>query len=253
MSTTKGYTNTESYVLPSKGRIYSVPVNPVIELRSMTTEDEQRRLSPSENPNKVLSEIIEECIVGEKPAVHVYDMCLGDFNFLLHKLRVVTYGSKYKMDVTCPSCKKHHIMEADLDTIEVHEYEDEIDNLKTITLPRSGKKIGLKVTTPRILDEISARCKELRRKNPSGWDPSFKVSLQYMIDTIDGEKADPLKLEMFVGNLDMLDANYLRQKSAVLNGKVGLDTKIAAKCGECGNEFFTSFRYGDEFFGPTID
>jgi hypothetical protein len=85
------YTIMEGYELPSKGKIYSDSVNPHVELRSMTARDEMKRLSPSSTPLKTLADIIEGCCI-EKPKVHVYDMALGDYEFLLHKLRIVTYG-----------------------------------------------------------------------------------------------------------------------------------------------------------------
>ena len=97
------YTIAEGYTLPSKGKIYTETVNPNIELRSMTAREEMRRLSPSSTPLKTLADIIEDCCI-EKPAVHVYDMSLGDYEFLLHKLRIVTYGEDYKVSLRCPEC-----------------------------------------------------------------------------------------------------------------------------------------------------
>ena len=98
------YTIAEGYTLPSKGKIYTEKmVNPHIELRSMTGREEMRRLSPSSTPLKTLADIIEDCCV-EKPAIHVYDMSLGDYEFLLHKLRIVTYGEDYKVALRCPDC-----------------------------------------------------------------------------------------------------------------------------------------------------
>ena len=38
------YTIAEGYELPSKGKIYSVAVNPHVELRSMYERDEMKRL-----------------------------------------------------------------------------------------------------------------------------------------------------------------------------------------------------------------
>ena len=40
-------TITEDYSLPSKGKIYGKQFDPAIKLRSMTGEDEMKRLSPS--------------------------------------------------------------------------------------------------------------------------------------------------------------------------------------------------------------
>ena len=47
------YTIAEGYELPSKGKIYSVAVNPHVELRSMSARDEMKRLSPSSTQFKI--------------------------------------------------------------------------------------------------------------------------------------------------------------------------------------------------------
>ena len=46
------YTIAESYTLPSKGLVYEKPVNPKVTLRSMTVEEEMKRLAPSELPDR---------------------------------------------------------------------------------------------------------------------------------------------------------------------------------------------------------
>lgn len=77
------FTITEDCTLPSLGLVYSKPVNPNVKLRSMTTEEEMRRLAHTERPYKVLCDIIEDCIVGDKLGISVYDVCLGDYQYLL--------------------------------------------------------------------------------------------------------------------------------------------------------------------------
>lgn len=62
----QNYTIAESYVLPSKGLIYDKEVNPKIKLRSMTTEEEMRRLSPSDTPYKTMCDIIESCMLEKR-------------------------------------------------------------------------------------------------------------------------------------------------------------------------------------------
>ena len=248
------YTISETFTLPSLGKIYSEPINPEIELRSMTTRDEMRRTSPSEHIYKPLCEMIEGCIVGQKPKVHVYDMCLGDFVFLLHKLRIVTYGSEYKLKVRCPSCGEVVTGTTNLSEEVVKEWDDSVlDNL-VFTLPKSGKKIRLKYTTPRMLDEIQAE-KNRRIKKAGGLmelDPSLSLTAQAIIDTVDGEKLSVTKLETFVDNLNAYDLKFLFKKSEEINERVGLDTSIVVKCGQCGYEIVTSFRLEPEFFNPVV-
>lgn len=110
----------ETFTLPSKGQIYDKPINPEITLRSMTTMDELKRLSPSDLPYKNMCELIDDCIVG-KTELSSYDMCIGDYQFLLHKLRIATYGTDYNMVVQCPNCASVEEKVFNLEELEILE------------------------------------------------------------------------------------------------------------------------------------
>ena len=251
----ENYTISETFTLPSLGKIYAEPINPEIELRSMTTRDEMRRTAPSEHIYKPLCEMIEGCIVGQKPKIHVYDMCLGDFIFLLHKIRIVTYGSEYHLKVRCPNCGEIVDGVTDLNKEVVHEWDDSILENLTVTLPKSGHKIKLNYTTPRMLDEIQAE-KNRRLKKATGVGPEadlgLSLTLQALIDTVDGEKLTPTKLETFVDTMLAYDLKYLLAKSDAINEGVGLDTDLIVKCERCGYDIVTSFRLEPEFFNPSV-
>jgi hypothetical protein len=132
------YTIAEGYELPSKGKIYETKVDPQVELRSMTARDEMKRLSPSNTQFKKLADIIEGCMI-EKPKVRVYDMALGDYEFLLHKLRIVTYGPEYKIAVGCPFCGNTFEGNANLEQLQILEFDEErFKELQTFSLPVSG-------------------------------------------------------------------------------------------------------------------
>ena len=75
------YTIAQDFVLPSKGLIYNQSVNPNVKIRSMTTAEEMKRLAYTETPYKLMSEIIDDCLVT-KPGISAYDMCLGDYQFI---------------------------------------------------------------------------------------------------------------------------------------------------------------------------
>ena len=248
------FTISETFTLPSLGKIYDEPINPEIELRSMTTREEMRRTAPSELMYKPMCDMIEACIVGKKPTVHVYDMCLGDYVFLLHKLRIVTYGSEYRLKVRCPNCGKYVNGVTDLNKETLQEWDDSIlDNLD-VTLPKSGHKIKLHYVTPRMLDEIQAE--KARRLSKASGDVDMNIALpltvQAIIDTVDGEKLSPAKKEKFVNDLLCYDLNFLLSKSEAVNEKIGLLPDIVVKCSSCGYDIVTSFRLESEFFNPTL-
>lgn len=154
----------ETYTLPSKGMIYGNPFNPEITLRSMTNAEDMRLSGFSDNEYKKLCEVIEACIVGDKPPVHVYDMCIGDFEFLLHKLRIVTYGSKYPLTQQCPNCGEVVRYEISLDDLEVIEYNAESIGNREIILPMTNTKVKICFSTPRTKDLIKEKAREYKRR-----------------------------------------------------------------------------------------
>ena len=77
------YTIKEDFTLPSHGKLYDTQINDNISLRSMTTLEEMKRLAPSEHPYKMMSEVIDDCLI-DKPGISAYDMCIGDYQFLLY-------------------------------------------------------------------------------------------------------------------------------------------------------------------------
>ena len=246
------YTIMEGYELPSKGKIYSDNVNPHIELRSMTARDEMKRLSPSSTPLKTLADIIEGCCI-ETPAVHVYDMSLGDYEFLLHKLRIVTYGVDYKVSLRCPECGEVIETVAKLDQLNVREYEDdEIKQLQTFTLPKSNRLVTLNFLTPRMVEEMEVKVKDMKRRYKNATiDFETLVRLLTNIDLIDGEKKTETELENIVTNLPALDLQKILNNIDKLNQKIGLDNILYLTCPKCGEEVTTFFRFGPEFFRPT--
>lgn len=248
------YTISEEYVLPSKGLIYAKPIDPNVKLRSMTTREEMKRQSPTTTPYKVLSEIIEACCIV-KPAISVYDMCLGDYEYLLHKLRVVTYGPEYKMAVGCPHCGEMQDTSINLDDLAVKEFDKvEVDNLMCITLPVSKKLITLNYQTPRMLDEIDLKVKEFKKRNKTVTiDPTPLIRLKTFIDLVEDKKLNDSELENFVMNLPAKDKLFIEDRVEKLSSAVGLDATCIVTCDKCGGEILTFFRFGPEFFRPSID
>ena len=229
------YTIMEGYELPSKGKIYTETLNPHIELRSMTARDEMKRLSPSSTPLKTLADIIEGCCI-EKPAVHVYDMSLGDYEFLLHKLRIVTYGEDYKVALRCPDCGEAIEAVAKLGHLNVKEFDDdEVKNLQTFSLPKSGHIVTLNFLSPRMVEEMEVKVKDMKRRYKNATiDFETLVRLLTNIDLIDGEKKSEHDLENIVTNLPALDLQKLLNNIDKLNQQIGLDNILYLTCPKCG-------------------
>jgi len=249
----QNYTIAEDYYLPSKGLIYDTPVEPRVELRSMTARDELKRTNPSSTPFKKMADIIEGCMIT-KPAVHVYDMALGDYEYLLQKLRVVTYGSEYKLSLVCNNCGELIDATTDLDNLEVKEFDQaKFEELRAFELPASKNKIEIYFQTPHMLDYIEATVKELKNK------PAYKnaeidintfVLLKTIINTVNGTKLSTTELETFINTLPAKDMIKILNNIDRLNACVGLNTKFIVSCDKCGGEVSASFHFSPEFFRP---
>lgn len=251
----KRYTIAESYELPSHGLIYEGKnIKTDLKLRSMTTMEEMKRQSPSQRPLKNLAEIIDDCLI-DKPGISSYDMCIGDYEFLLHKLRIVTYGPEYEMLVECQACGNIEEIKYDLNEEKVLDFDKaKFDQLLSLHLPKSDKDITLKFQTPRILDDIEVKAAEFTKKNKdAGYDPRKLLTFQYAIDTVDGEKKKPFDLETFIKNLPAADSNLLEARIGKINKQIGLNTTFSYVCNKCGFDNTTFFRFGRKFFRPEVD
>lgn len=243
----------KNITLPSMGQIYEVPFDPTVSMRSMTIADEMRRLQITDDTYRSLAGIIDDCLEIKLP-ISSYDLCMGDFEFLLYKLRVVSYGPEYKLGLSCPYCGELTQAEISIDDLDLFEYNDDILELKEITLPRSGDKLKLKFQTPRMVDQAARERKEMKKRFPDlKGDPSILIMLSLSIEEVNGKPMGKTALQEYIKSLEMLDINYIVQKLDKLNSSIGVDKLVLAKCSNCGNELTGQFRLTNEFFSPSLD
>lgn len=249
------FTITEECSLPSGGLVYGKTINPNFKIRSMTTEEEMRRLARTERPYKLLCDIIEECIVGEKPGISVYDMCFGDYQYLLQKLRIATYGPDYKIIGYCPHCGAENPETINLGEMELKYLTKEsfIEGLM-VDLPVTGKRVEMRLQTPRSLDDIALKRKELMNKQPlMESDPTIMFTLKALIHKIDGEIPEFVRLENMIRQLPMRDSNKILNAAKKINDSFGYNMSLRFGCKECGLDYNSTFRITSEFFGPSED
>lgn len=248
------FTIANEYQLPSKGIVYNRDMSPSFKLRSMTTMEEMKRLNHSDKPNKNMAEIMDDCLVDDI-GMSAYDLCVPDFQFMLNKLRIVTYGPSYKLSCTCPWCGTPNVQTVNLDDMKVVEFDEgTYTKYSEFELPVCHKIVTLKMQTPRILDTIATRVKEAKKKNTGfDGDPTLLFTLEELIDTIDGVQPQRFKLTEFLKNMSMRDTNMIVKSAEKLNESFGLDKSLEHTCSVCGLDFTGNFRTSSEFFGPSID
>lgn len=248
------YTIAEEYTLPSQGKIYNVPFDPKVRLRSMTIQEVMRRQNKTKSNNAILCEIIDDCLVTKLP-ISCYDLAYPDYEYLLHKLRVVTHGTNYPIEVGCPHCDSYQKVDINLDELQFKEVDMEEFNKHLIfKLPTCGKEIKLRIPTARLDDTIENKISEFEKMAPDNeldMTPVFR--LETMIDTVDGSKMSYIELQELIKHLSYADYNYIDQKIDKLKTCFGLNKKIDLKCKKCGGDFSTFFRFTTEFLRPQID
>lgn len=240
----------EKVCLPSKGLVYEEDVNPEIELSSMKTKHEMMRLSATDGNQKVMANIIDDCIVSDM-GISSYDLCLGDFQYLLYKLRVVTFGPEYEMQCRCPYCGFENTVTLNIDELNVNEYSDSIIDLLEMDLPISGNHIKLTMQTPRILDRINSRIKETnQRRRNSDENLTVLYTILSCIEEIDDEPIEIVTAENWVRELPLADSNAILYRINELNDCLGIELDSLTTCKICRSTFLAPFRVNDSFFRP---
>jgi hypothetical protein len=119
-------------------------------------------------------------------------------------------------------------------------------------LPKCGRTVTLKFTTPRITEEMEVKVKEMKRKYKNATiDFDTLVKLLTAIDYVDGEKKPEHELEDFITKLPAMDLQKLLNNIDKLNTLIGLENILYVDCPKCGEEITSFFRFGPEFFRPT--
>jgi len=246
------YSIYETYELPSKGELYNKKFNIGIKLRSMTGLEEKKRLSQPKALYDIMSSIIDDCTINKEKSS--YDMHVGDFQFLMYKLRIVTYGNEYGVTTMCPNPTCGHMQDnlVDLDKLEVFEFKQDMEKYLTVKLPKCGKTVKLRMLTPRILDQIEIRAREIKKKSENYiGDPRLLLTLEAMIETVDGETLSPAQLTKFIEDGYMQDLNMIDKSMRKIN--IGINNICETTCKNCGLIYKYELPITGEFFGPSID
>jgi hypothetical protein len=105
-----------------------------------------------------------------------------------------------------------------------------------------------------MLDEVNSRTKELKNKSSNkSLDAALLFTVEGLIDTVDGERLDPVMREKFVRTLPMMDTNYIIKHAQKLVESFGIVPYVEGTCSLCGLDYTSSFRFTSEFFGPSVD
>jgi hypothetical protein len=246
----------ETYTLPSKGLLYEgIPSE--ITLRAMTTFEEKTRLSTN-SFFKTMPMIINACIVdNDNLKIDAAKLSLFDMYFLMYKLRVVTYGPEYKLNLQCPTCEGNVDVIVNLDDLKCNEITSADDPhahepFSIGKLPVSGDSIECRYLTASDMIDIEREAKMIKKNSPLYvGEPDYLLSLQKKIVTINGEKLPPFRVQKYVETMNSKDGLYIDNRNAEIN--LGIQLSCIETCPKCLGDIEFILPMTSEFFRPTYN
>lgn len=243
----------ETITLPLKGITTLQENEQVIEsitIRAMTTVEEKLRLS-STNGSMIIPNIIKSCIIDPEN-VDVMNMNMIDVNYIMYRLRALTYGSDYTVDAPCANERRYVSVTVNLNDINV-EYAPEgfTGEFELPSLPVSNDVITCKVTSPRDLQKTEKECQRILNKFPEYvGDPELIIKWVYRITKINGDDVDTTKIRAYIETMHARDFAFLEDKYEKELSKYGMDLNMMEVCPKCGETLEFRLPVTAEFFRP---
>lgn len=240
-------TITETYYLPSKGRLDGIPNNGQVVLRQMTTHEEKMRTGSSGSFWKVMSTIINRCIVEPK-GLDSYKLTMPDFIFLMYKLRIVTYGNNLPVMTKCPHCKrKNKDLTMNLDNLKVVEIPSKLKEPIEVSLPKSKLNLECKMLRVFEYDQSESEAEKQLEENPSlAADLVSTLRLCRQVKKINGETFSETELRMILDKLPAADSSVLEE--SLDKWDFGLDLTVEVECPYCNKKYAIKAMAGPDFF-----
>jgi len=236
--------------LPSKGILYKEDNIPsTFSLRGMKTREE--KILYVSQGGDVFKRILRNCIVSPEN-VDINKLIAADEMFLVLQLRMVTYGDEYRVEATCPYCKKKSVYKLKLSDFEIHYLDDDFKEPIEFKLPRSGDTLAIRL----LRNEDSEFVDRFAKKHAKQFGLDYR-EVQYVarmakyIKTINGEPVDFHDALAYVDDMSSMDsAKFWTVVDKIL---VGVDDTATVTCNECGEVFDFPLPITKEFFRPTVE
>ena len=215
-----------------------------VSVREMTGEEEEILAAKNMPGNKKINKILANCTsaIGEVSGAQVEhvipDLTQGDRIYLLIAIRRASLGDDMPFLTKCVACEQEARFVLDLADLEAIKMPDPKIRNYVVTLPKTGKKVAMKVLTGRGEDAIgkaSSRGRDL-----------ITTAIFARVDSIDDQPATMKDLK----SLPIIDRNFLRNEWEEHEG--GVDTEIKIDCPGCGVEYDTELDISQQgFFNPS--
>ena len=215
--------------LPSRGKSYREQ-DGTIQIKAFTYREEKklRSIKKVNQTNNVIKSLFGDCVQGLD-----YDsMTLEDKNFVLFKLREISYGDKYVITADCPDCSAENRLNLLISEIPVEYAADDFEEPLEITLPDSDQAV--KYVKPRAKDE--PYLEDMVTLTENLW--RFALSV--------GVHTDKNILRQFFEKTTVRDIAFFREN--ISKSHYGFTKKVSFDCASCGETTETFVPFNESFF-----
>ena len=218
-----------SLELPSRGKAY-IQSTGSVEIRPFTYEDERalRSIKNVKKAEQTVANLVKACVRGLD-----YDsMTVEDKNYILFKLREISYGDEYTIEASCPHCEAKNRLAVNISQIHVNYAPDDYQEPITVTLPDTKQDVVF--VTPRCSHEYFLG--DLAEFTDNMW--------QLMVSV--GEYKDERIKREFLKATTVRDVAFLREK--ILEERYGMQKQMSYECAGCGAVNESIIPFTESFF-----
>lgn len=235
--------------LPSQGKLY--PDLPTGEVRIATISSREDKIFAGSGNSAAakLDLVLDRCI--DAGPLSPDDLLLADRLFCLFHIRSLSYGDKYSFEIRCGECSRKRIVSVDLLTdLKVTNAPDDLKEPYEVTLPHSGRRLGLRFFRGRDEKEIAKFVERSAGAPAEEGDPAYFYRMSRHIASIDGHAVIPGSIETLeiVQNLEGPDAMAFR--NALDKTPFGFDLTFPTTCPACNETAEVGVPFSIEFFRP---
>jgi hypothetical protein len=253
---------TETLVLPSAAtHLYGDQFDGHLTLRAMTTDEERMRLS-GQSFYQTMSAIVNECIVDNKNPDGTYKLdCVAftDFDFfaVCVKLRIMSYGPKYRTIATCPKCGRKFQTSVNLADLAYNLVPEDFTEPYTVgPLPLSGDTLGCRFLRIKDRIDIEKQRDIILANNPKyQGDPTFNLEMERRIMEVNGKPLDYITAGDYIRDMVAGDSVVYHEEVDKSKdfGVILFNLLDHCEDEDCDGQPFWILRADREFFRPCLD
>lgn len=240
--------------LPTKGLYYPEghPFHDkeTIEIKMMTTKEEEILTNVSYNENEVvMDKLLESVVVADNFSPK--DIFETDQLAIIIGSRIDAYGEEYPAIINCESCEKDYQVTIDLDKMLENVDDSEVEltakNTLIVELPKSKKVVEYKVLLPSEAASIDRTVEKMQKMNIKA-----SVTTEFykrIIVSVDGDTSRD-EINKFISELRIMDSRFLAAKYS--KSLPMLNTTFSSTCSHCSHEQEGGMPIQANFFFPEL-